>query len=447
MKKALIVAILLLCSRIATAQTLKGHLKHHAGQHISLTGFNYYDGYELAKTIVDSLGDFTLNYPKDYNGMGVLKAQDNSSFILVLTEPNIELIGTHMQNPDSLSFANSIANTNFVNYAKAQGLHNNAMSALKYLDDLYQKEHLFTNRKKIKKAIKKEQACIIKESTSFIKNLDRESYLRWFIPYRKLIQDMPTIVRTETQRIPEAITKFRTTDFNHPNFKTSGLFKELIEGHYLLLENMGQPLDSIYKQMNISSDYLVNILKAKPTLLKVTSQELFTFFEKRSLFTVASHLSQNLITNYSEVLDDILRAKMERYVSLKVGNIAPNITLTKTKKLKDINTNILLVFGESGCSHCVDDKKRLLDYYQQWKTKYTIEVVYVSLDSNKDEFNALYGNTPWKTYCDYKGWDTKAVKAYYVNATPTYFLLDKDLKILLHPRSLAHVNAWANINL
>jgi len=439
--------LLLLVTTIAKAQTLTGNLKHHTGQHISLTGFNYYDSYELAKTTIDSLGNFTLNHPKNYKGMGILNTQDANSLVLMLTEPNIVLNGSHLTELDSFQFANSRANTNFISYAKAQGLRSNAMSALKYIDNLYQKEPLFAKRKELKKAIKEEQAYIIKEDAVFVANLDKDSYLRWFIPYKKLVQDMPAIVRKETQRIPEAIQQFRTTDFNHPNFKTSGLFRELIEGHYLLLENMGQSLDSVYAQMNVSTSYLVNNLKEDPPLLKNTSKELFTYFEKRSLFKVAAHLSATLIQDHQDILDDAIRSKMERYVTLKVGNTAPNVQLADGKTLKDINNNILLVFGSAECPHCTEANKKLLAFYPQWQEKGNIEVVYISIDTNKALYTEEYSQYPWQTYCNYKGWDTQAAKDYFVDATPSYFLLDKDLKILMHPRNIEHVNTWVDYRL
>ena len=447
MKKTVII-IALLCCTLITAQTLTGNLKHHAGQHISLTGYNYYDSYELAKTKIDSLGNFTLNYPKkNYNGMGVLKTQDNSSFVLILTEPDIVLNGSHLTEPDSLQFANSRANTNFINYAKHQGLFKQALSAWSYLQQLYNKEMLFNKQKQAIKRIKKEQTRIQQEDAAFITNLDKDSYLRWFIPYRKLVQDMPAIVRNETQRIPEAIQQFRTTDFNHPNFKTSGLFKELIEGHYLLLENMGQSLDSVYTQMNISTSYLVNNLKENPPLLKKTSKELFTYFEKRSLFKVAAHLSTTLIQDHQDVLDEAMRSKMERYVTLKVGNTAPNVQLAEGKTLKSINNNILLIFGSAECHHCTEANKELLAFYPQWQEKGNIEVVYISIDTDKALYTEEYSQYPWQTYCNYKGWDTQAAKDYFVDATPSYFLLDKDLKILMHPRNLEHVNTWVDYRL
>lgn len=445
MKKT-VISIALLCCTIITAQTITGNLSQHQGQVLTLTGFNYYNNYELAKTTIDSLGNFTLNYPKEYKGMGILKTQDNSSLVFILTEPNVQLKGVHLQDINSLSFTSSVANTNFVNYAKTQGLQRNAMSALKYLDNLYQKEQLFTKRKKLKKAIKKELTHIKKQDAAFIAKFDKQSYLRWFIPYKKLVQDMPTIVRKETQRIPEAIAQFRSTDFNHPNFKTSGLFKELIEGHYLLLENMGQPLDSVYAQMDVSTQYLIDNLQENDSLLNTVSNELFNYFEKRSLFKVSEYLSVNLLNNKQCALDDDLATKLESYRRMKVGNIAPDIILADNKKLSDIKKNKLVVFGASWCPHCTKDIPILDKYYQEWKKK-NLEIVYISIDTNKENYTKTYQNKPWQTFCDFKGWDTQAAKDYFVTGTPSYYLLDENQKIIARPNGVAHVNVLVEYKL
>lgn len=447
--KKILLSIPLLWSVVLTAQTLTGNLKHHAGQHISLTGFNYYNNYELAKTTVDSLGNFTLNYPKAYNGMAILSTQDNSSLVLLLTEPNIQLTGTHLQDPDGLSFTNSIANTNFVHYAKAQGLRNNVMSALQYLDNVYQKEQLFTKRKKIKKAIKEEQAYIIKEDAIFVANLDKESYLRWFIPYRILVQDMPTIVRNQTHRIPEAIQQFRATDFNQPNFKTSGLLKQLIQGHYLLLENMGQSLDSVYLQMNVSTDALIKNLKQNDSLLNTVSNELFNYFEKRSLFKAAAHLSEILLNtkDCSCKLKDALVKKLQKYGVLKIGSIAPDIVFPNGQKLSSIPTPKLVVFGASWCPHCTEELKKLENYAPLWKKDYNITVLYLSLDTDKTAFTKTHKAKPWTSYTELAGWESSWAQSYYVNATPTYILLGSNNEIMLHPVSLDHINAWIDANI
>ena len=443
-KMKYIILVLLLTTSVNTqSQTLKGTLKQHAGQQISLTGFNYYKTLDLATTVVDSLGNFSLNYPKNYKGMGVLKTQDNSSLVIALTTQNISLKGNHLKEPDSLVFANSTNNTNFNHYAKAQGLYGNALSALKYLDDLYQKEPLFSNQTRIKIAIEKEQYRIKKEDADFIASLDKTSYVRWFIPYRKLIQEMPSIVKTKPQRIPEAIQQFRAMDFNHPNFKTSGLFKELIEGHYMLLENMGQPLDSVYSQMNLSTQHLIDNLQQNDSLLNTVGSNLFNYLEKRSLFKASEFLSVSLLNNKQCALEANLAAKLESYRKMKVGNIAPEIELDANKKLSDFKTNKLVVFGASWCPTCEKANAGLKKYENAWKTN-NVEIIYISIDTDKTAFNEAYKNTPWQTYCDYKGWDTQAAKDYYITGTPSYFLLDDNNKILVRPNSVEHANAWIN---
>jgi hypothetical protein len=47
-------------------------------------------------------------------------------------------------------------------------------------------------------------------------------------------------------------------------------------------------------------------------------------------------------------------------------------------------------------------------------------------------------------YCDFKGLETQATIDYFVNATPTYILLDKNRKILEHAASAGHVNSRVN---
>lgn len=444
MKKVSIL-ITLLCTLITTAQTLTGTLKHHAGQQVTLTGFNYYQTTELAKDTINANGNFTLNYPKEYKGMGVLNTQDNNSLVLMLTEPNIQLIGTHVTEADSLVYSNSNNNTFFLNYAKARGIREAAWVALKYLQPLYQDQKELQNQTQLANQITTEITRLEQKDTDFLKQLDSDSYLRWFIPMRTLVNDMPKTYNRYTERIPQNIQQFRSIDFKHPNFKTSGLFKELIEGHYMLLENMGQSLDSSNVQMNLSTKYLIDNLQKNDSLLNKVSNNLFNYFEKRSLFTASEYLSISLLTNSQCSLTEDLTSKLESYRKMKVGNIAPDIEFksqkSKVKSLYDIKTNKLVVFGASWCPNCKAEALELLKLYDAWKAK-NVEIIYISIDTDKTAFEEAYKNAPWQTHCDFKGWDTQAAKDYYITGTPSYFLLDENNKILVRPNTVLHANVW-----
>ena len=342
----------------------------------------------------------------------------------MLTEPNIQLKGTHVTEADSLVYSNSNNNTLFLNYAKARGIREAAWVALKYLQPLYQDQKELQNQTQLANQITTEIIRLEQKDTDFLKQLDANSYLRWFIPMRTLVNEMPKTYNRYTERIPQNIQQFRSIDFNHPNFKTSGLFKELIEGHYMLLENMGQSLDSSNVQMNLSTKYLIDNLQKNDSLLNTVSNNLFNYFEKRSLFKASEYLSISLLTNSQCSLTEDLTAKLESYRKMKVGNIAPDIEFksqkSKVKSLYDIKTNKLVVFGASWCPNCKAEALELLKHYDAWKAK-NVEIIYISIDTDKTAFEEAYKNAPWQTHCDYKGWDSTAAKDYHIQVHQVIF--------------------------
>jgi len=440
MKKHFLLLTLLIQATLQ-AQNITGTFKHHVLQEIALEGFEYYNTLELGKTQADSLGNFSLNYPKEYKGMALLKTEDKNSLVLLLgKESLLTLKGTHITETDSLQL-NASENKTFFNYAMEQGYRTNATNAWNYLDKLYKMDGQFVQQKKVKRTITKELQRIEETAQKLVDGLDKNSYLRWFIPYRKFIQEMPTIIRSETERIPASIALFRNTNFNHHNWKTSGILKEFIEAHYFMLENY-KSLEENAVAMNFSSEALIYNLKDNKELLNKVSKELFLYLDDRSLYKASAYLAVALLKNHRNSLEMNVINRLEKYVTLKVGNSAPDIQLTKTKKLSGYKQPVLLVFGVSDCSACKTEAVELLNYYDEWKTKKNVEVIYISLDTDKDAYKNSYQDAPWQMYCDFKGWESKAAKEYHIWGTPSYFLLDKNLKILSHINSVAHANAW-----
>jgi hypothetical protein len=298
--------------KTAKCPNLKRTLNRHTGQQMILMGFSNYKTIELSKTQADSLGHFTLHYPKDYKGMASLKTEDNNSLVLLLgNESLLTLKGTHITETDSLQL-NASENKTFFNYAMGQGFRTNATNAWKYLDKLYKMEGQFAQQKKVKRTITKELQRIKESTQKRVDGLDKNSYLHWFIPYRKFIQDMPTIIRTETERIPASIALFRTTDFNHPNWKTSGILKEFIEAHYFMLENY-KSLEENVEAMNLSSEALIDNLKDNKKLLNKVSKELFVYLDDRSLYKASEHVAVTLLKNQRNSLEMNVINRLEKY--------------------------------------------------------------------------------------------------------------------------------------
>jgi thiol-disulfide isomerase/thioredoxin len=444
-KLVVIIIYMLNYSVSLTAQSIDGVLLEHKKQIISLTGFNYYQSFELARDTIDASGRFKLSFDSEYKGMAILKTQDNASLVLCVLESDIFLTGKHLSNNNSLKFINSPKNEQFLNLGQNFGWRSQVYDAWQYLQIRYQDPQA-SHYKNVLSSIIRQVETIEKADRDAIKNIDSNSYLAWFMTLKKEINDIPKSIRLYPKRIPHHITTFREINFGDTKFKTSGLFKELIEAHYFMLENMGKPLDAIYEEMNTSTQHIINTLKQDPKLLNKVAEHLLNYFEERSLYNSAAYLSEELLSDNACVLEQKISSTMQKYHTLKKGRTAPNIILNG-KQLNDYNQPVLIVFGANTCSHCKADLEELSQYYETWKAKKNLEVIYISLDTDEEVYNKAYKNYPWQKYCDYKGWETQSAKDYFVDATPTYILLDKNQVILEHPRSLKQVDAWVEYRL
>jgi thiol-disulfide isomerase/thioredoxin len=450
-KKYSIIILLFLLGVTIYAQTIEGTLTYHANQSITLTGFDGLATKQLAITTLDTNGHFTLVCNTAYKGMAFLQTADNSSVLLVV-EANIQLKGTHLKELDSLVFIKGKENQLFVAYTKAHGIRESQLAGWKHLLPLY------ANNAKILTIIQKEIISLENNDQEFIKNLPKDSYIKWFIPIRKIVSEMPVSAKKHTERIPQHLYDFRHLNFNNPFINTSGILAPLLDGHYWLLENSGMPMDSMYAEMNKSTDYWLENLSVNQKLLSSVTNHVFDFFEKRSLFKASEYLALKALTQNSCTLDDDLAKQLETYRIMKAGNTAPDILFTGTKFLNGMempgelklstmhNKYTLVVFGSSWCTKCAEDLPKIKEYYQAWKAK-GVEVVFISLDTEKEAFTTFVKDFPWLSVCDFKSWKTKAARNYYVFATPTLFLIDKEREILVRPSSAAQVDAWVNYKL
>ncbi len=461
MKLLTLIISLILLQITTSAQQIIGHLKYHINQPIKLMGYQAFKTINLAQSTIDSTGSFVLNY-KNYKGMAYLEITDKDRLFLIINEPNIKIEGNYLQQIDSVFILNSKENELFTTYSTEHYQRESALAGWKYLLPLYQTLGQLNQQQQQQVQT---QAFITNEinrlqtlDSIYLNNIDKNTYASWYLPIRKLIDDMPLSAQRYTERIPSNLNTFRNIDFNNPNFITSGIIDDVIQGHYLLLENMGLSMDSMYSQMNLSTDYLIANLEGNNELLNETSRFLFNLFEKRSLFRASEYLSLKMLTQNSCVLNHNLAQQMETYRAMKVGNTAADIFFTGDTKnlnveqsegysLSQINNKYtLVVFGASWCHKCTQEIPKLKQYYNNWKNK-GVEIVFVSIDTDKEKYDEFVKDFEWISTCDFKGWENIIVKNYYVFSTPTMFLLNKDLKILLRPISIEQVDAWVKYKL
>lgn len=427
-----------------------------AGQEVRLEGFKGFNTYVISNTTADTNGNFTLFYQDEDQGMGYVVSKDNQPFILVLSGEEIELRGESPGNAQSVEVVKGKENQLFGQYASEHPRREQALSAWIYLERIYTQDSLFAVHHTPQQAIEKEKQRIRQEDSLFLATLQPDMYVSWFLPVRKLVSSVSTIAQYRTEEIPGAIEAFRELDYTDPRMYKSGLLRDALDSHVWLIENSGRPLDSVFTELNISIDHMLENLYQDEQKFNEITQYLFELLEKRSLFGSSEYLAIKLLNESTCTLDADLANQMEQYRKMKKGNIAPDFSFPENvimpghitaTTLKEIPSDYkVVVFAAGWCGHCRQELPAIARLYEKWKEQ-GVEVIFVSLDETEQEFQSFAGDFPFVSLTDFKKWDSPIVQDYHIFATPTIYLLDKDLQIILRPHSVKQMDSWVDWHL
>ena len=420
-------------------------------------GYRGVDVITIDTAVVNTLGNFELNYSDANLGMGYLLTKENTPYAVVLEKGKVQLTGQTPANASTIIINSGDQNKIFVQYAQAHGKREQALSAWGYLKNLYESDTLFKNEHATKFSITKEIDHLNKADNDFLKILPPNSFMYWYLPIRKLISDVQAVVSTSPQEIPATTKAFRNINYTHPQLYSSGLLSDLLESQFWLIENSGLERTMMVKEMNTSVDFILASLNKNEKLYNEWTNYLFQYFEKHSLFTSSEYIALKALNQQEMKLSMALVNRLETYRKIKIGSIAPKIEfkgdvfvnrqlVNNINSLSDIKSKYkIVIFGGSWCSSCRSEVIQVIPHYENWK-KQGIEVVIVSLDTDKKAFEEFATEFPFIFACDYKKWETQAAKDYYVSSSPTMFLLDSSNKIILRPPTVPVLDSWLENN-
>ncbi len=171
-----------------------------------------------------------------------------------------------------------------------------------------------------------------------------------------------------------------------------------------------------------------------------------------SLWQQMADLGYESVANYisNKYLMDILVALSDQqlinslltFENVSLGKRAPDFSIEIekdgkkiTKKLTDLSGSdtYVIVFWSSTCSHCLDEIPQLQKFM---KPKTNIKVIAVGLEDEPYKWKNLTYEYPEFIHVYGEGkWDNEIGDNYAVTATPTYYILDKDKKIIAKPEN------------
>ena len=415
--------------------TIQGHFPKFPNSRYELKGYEGLEQKTLSQSESKEDGKFTLTYPRNYTGVAQLWMNGAYQVLLFLNHEDITLHWEDLTNRDGLE-TNSQEYQAFLGGMKTFQDSEAKLAGLNYLVPLYAQDSIKQHW------LAHELDTVAYSFPKYIKSLPEQRFVRQYLLARGLIEQMPKTVETYKWRAPAHIAEFMAVDVKA--LEHSGLYKELLQGYTNLVERF-PTIEETNTILNTAIDKVIGDLKDNPTLQEEVGQMWFTYLESHSLSRPAEHLATLMLKDNHSLNEKSINL-FEQYRKMAVGKTAPDIELNDKKLSQVKNKYKLVVFGASWCPNCQADYPKLKEKYESLKKKYDLEMVYISIDTDKSAFENYYKDAPFITYCDTKGWNTQAAKDYYVMATPTYILLDKELKILSKIQSPEHLEAWLQAN-
>lgn len=192
-----------------------------------------------------------------------------------------------------------------------------------------------------------------------------------------------------------------------------------------------------------SVDKLLNTLKVETPRGQTVLSELIDIFDVYDMQEFKNkYLS--LAKNLKCTITDRLASTLKSNANVEIGAAFPDYKFhsplnTNAKSLYDVKADKkIIIFWSSTCSHCEEELPKLLTKYNDLKAR-NIQVVGLSMDVDRDSYAKKITAFPWINDSELKGWNSSYVDTYNVHATPTYFILDANNKIINKPEHVADV--------
>ncbi|ASK31812.1 thioredoxin [Chryseobacterium sp. T16E-39] len=192
-----------------------------------------------------------------------------------------------------------------------------------------------------------------------------------------------------------------------------------------------------------SVDKLLNQLKVETPRGQTVLSELIDIFDVYEMADLKKkYLDQ--AKGLKCTITDRLASTLKSNANVQIGAAFPNYKFqspvnTTAKSIYDVKADKkVVVFWSSTCSHCETELPKLLEKYNDLKSK-NVQIIGLSLDVDKDSYSKRITAFPWINDSELRGWNSSYSETYNIHATPTYFILDANNKIISKPDHVADV--------
>ncbi len=241
---------------------------------------------------------------------------------------------------------------------------------------------------------------------------------------------------------------FDHVDFNNVTLQSSDF---LVERMYNYVLGMGKDTPDIIANYKKNIDVFCLAMKDAPLTIKSSLLlQLWQSMADSDFEGVANYIADKYLIDIAKALNDqVLIDGLVQFKNTSKESKAPDFHLDapkNQKKLSDLSgfEYYVLVFWSSTCSHCLNEIPQLESFEETLKAG-ELKVVAIGLEDDDKNWSDKIKEFPDFIHVLGLGkWDNEIGNMYDIKSTPTYFVLDKNKRIVAKPKDIESLKSFFN---
>lgn len=231
---------------------------------------------------------------------------------------------------------------------------------------------------------------------------------------------------------------FDHIDFNNQHLYNSSFLVDRIIDYvfYMNYSKNKTQQDNLHKKaVDVSINKITNI-----TFKADVIEYLISTFAAYKRSTLVDYLFENHFNKLPKENQNLeFKKQIKETMRTAVGNIAPDFSWKENGKMMSLSQlndgqSYLLIFYSTECPHCLREVPQVFDYL---KGKTNTKVIAFAMETKDDAWKKYQKTLPgWHHVLGLNKWENKTARTYQINSTPSYFVLDKDKKIIGSPETI-----------
>ncbi len=400
---------------------------------------------QIGKTVSDNNGKFLFIANKLNLNIGLYRIflESNEWFDIIFDRNDIEIHSTKNNLRGNFNVIKSKSNILYYSFLSLHNIYKRELNKLILVTSQSEKnQQEFEIQKGKFEKIKKKYKDFLTTTTN------KNSFVSRYI---KSMQT-PILKHFEKVNIKPFLIKHSldNVDFNDVGLINSDVFVnkaiELI-GYYT------DPKFSKIQQKNkyiTAIDDILNKAKVNELVYHGIVEFLIEGFKKLNFLGIIDYIVENYVLPddlcIDSQTDNSIQMRIDQAKYFKKGVIVPNIILPDSNGRKislfEIKAKVkLILFYSSSCSHCKELMPQIKNIHDSNKND-EFEILGISLDNDFDTWvNYIKkNNLTWTNISDLMGWKSETAYDYFIYATPTMFLVDKNNRLI------GKVNTFEKLN-